>query len=383
VLWGWLNLGVYGWGLWRLRRDVLPPLTPTPLPRGEGGTNIAPLPSGERGWGEGGREALFLTVGLLGALRGLWNGQSNALAVGLLLLAASAAARRRWWAAAGLLAAPVLVKLTPAVLALLLCALWPRKLLGRFLLALAAGLLLPFLTKAPGVVLHHYRDWLAHLLGSSGERWPGFRDAWTVWLAARSVVFGEPPALTDPIAHPLTYRALQVASGLGVLAWCLWQRARGLGPRPLLALTLAMGLAWLMLFGPAVEHATYVFLAPALAWAAAQRCAWRPARPLALASLGLVLVFGWGALLRSFPAAQPFLLAALPLGTALFAVWLCGHAATLTNAEYGMRNAECGTTRGRQCLVLRPDGSTTIPVSSPLIPHSAFRVPQWGERRAT
>src|SRR5262249_49228359 len=113
VLWNWLNLGVYGWGLWRLRRDVLPPLTPTPLPRRE------------RGWGEGGREALFLTVGLLGALRGLWNGQSNALAVGLLLLAAAAVARRRWWAAAGLLAAPVLVKLTPVVLALLLCALWP------------------------------------------------------------------------------------------------------------------------------------------------------------------------------------------------------------------------------------------------------------------
>jgi hypothetical protein len=69
VLWGWLNLGVYGWGLWRLRRDVLP-LVWTP-----------------------GREALFLSVGLLGAMRGLWNGQSNALAVGLVLLAAAATAR--------------------------------------------------------------------------------------------------------------------------------------------------------------------------------------------------------------------------------------------------------------------------------------------------
>ena len=338
VLWGWLNLGVYGWGLWRLRRDVLPPLTPTPLPAG-----LPASMTGERGWGEGGREALFFTVGLLGGLRGLWNGQSNALAVGLLLLAASAAARRRWWVAAVLLAAPVLVKLTPAALALLLCALWPRKLIGRFLLALAAGLLLPFLTKSPGVVLHHYRDWLAHLFGSSGERWPGFRDAWTVWLAVRTAVFGEPPALTDPIAQPLAYRTLQVASGLGVLAWCLWQRARGLGRRPLLALTLAMGLAWLMLFGPAVEHATYVFLAPALAWAAAQRCDWRPARPLAVASLGLVLVFGWGAMLRSFPAAQPLLLPALPLGTALFAAWLCGYAATLPIADCGLRIADSKT----------------------------------------
>jgi hypothetical protein len=347
VLWNWLNLGVYGWGLWRLRRDVLP-------------VTWAP-----------GREALFLTVGLLGALRGLWNGQSNALAIGLLLLAAAAVARRRWWAAAGLLAAPVLVKLTPVVPALLLSALWPRKLLGRFLLALAAGLLLPFLTKAPDLVLHHYRDWLMHLLGSSGERWPGFRDAWTAWLAVRNVLFREPLALTAPIAHPLPYRALQVLSGLGVLAWCLWQRTRGLGSRQLLALTLAMGLTWLMLFGPAVEHATYVFLAPALAWAAAQRCDWRPARPLAVASLGLVLVFGWGAMLRSFPAAQPYLLAALPLGTALFAAWLCGHAATLPIADCGLRIADSNTnTTGRAS-----DGRTDYN-SCVLVFESAIRNPQ-------
>jgi hypothetical protein len=44
----------------------------------------------------------------------------------------------------------------------------------------------------------------------------------------------------------------------------------------------------------------------------------------------VVLVFGWGALLRSLPAAEPYLPAALPVGTALFAAWLCGYAATLT-----------------------------------------------------
>jgi Glycosyltransferase family 87 len=303
LLWNWLNLGVYGWGLWRFRRDVLPG-TWTP-----------------------GREALFLSIGLFGGLRGLWNGQSNALAVGLLLLAIAAVTRRRWWAAAFLLAMPVLVKLTPLAPALLLCALWPRKLIGRFSFALAVGLLLPFLVKSPRFVLQDYQDWFTHLLDTSSERWPGFRDVWTVWLAARHLLFGAELSLTDSMAHPLLYRLVQIGSGLGVLAWCLWQQRRGTDTRLLLTLTLAMGSAWLMLFGPAVEHATYVFLAPPLAWAASQRSSWRPGQFLLVPALALVLVFGWGALIRLWPAAEPFLLLALPLGTVLFTVWLCGYAA--------------------------------------------------------
>jgi MYXO-CTERM domain-containing protein len=279
-------------------------------------------------------------IGLLVALRGLWNGQSNALAVGLLMLAAAALVRRRWWSAAFLLAVPVLIKLTPLVPALLLCALWPRKLIGRFLLALVAGLLLPFATKAPGLVLHDYRDWLAHLFGSSNERWPGFRDAWSIWLSAQHLLFGDTLVLDAPMTHPVLYRLLQAFTGLGVLAWCLWQQRRGVEPRVLVALALTMGLAWLMLFGPAVEHATYAFLGPALAWAAVQRCTWRPGRPVILTALTLVLVFGWGALFRAWPAAQPVLLLSLPLGTTLFVVWLCGYAATLPIADCGMRIAD-------------------------------------------
>ena len=120
--------------------------------------------------------------------------------------------------------------------------------------------MLPFATKAPDVVLTDYRDWLVHLFGSSSERWPGFRDAWTVWLATRHLLFGDALVLDEPMGQPLLYRLLQVSTGLGVLAWCLWQQRRGIEARTLVALTLAMGLAWLMLFGPAVEHATYAFL---------------------------------------------------------------------------------------------------------------------------
>jgi Glycosyltransferase family 87 len=348
IVWSWLSLGVYGWGLWRLRRDVLP---------------AAWTPS---------REALFLMIGLLGALRGLWNSQSNALAVGLLLLAAAALVRRRWWSAAALLAVPVLVKLTPLAPALLLCALWPRKLAGRFVLALVAGLLLPFVTKSPGAVLHYYQEWLAHLSYSSSERWPGFRDAWTVWQAVRHLLFGDTIELDGPMAHPLLYHLVQMATGLGVLAWCLWQKRRGVERRMLVALTLAMGMAWLMLFGPAVEHATYAFLAPVLAWAAVQRCDWRPARPVLGAALVLILVCGWGALVRSLPVAGPFLLTALPLGTALFAVWVCGYATTVGNPDWQTKVLDGAS------LPRTGYNSGMRAVNSALrVPHSAF------ERRAS
>src|SRR5262245_43673311 len=62
VLWGWLNLAVYAAGLWAFARRVLPVT-----------------------WSDG-RLAVYLGLGLLGGLRGLWNGQSNALITGLLLL---------------------------------------------------------------------------------------------------------------------------------------------------------------------------------------------------------------------------------------------------------------------------------------------------------
>ncbi len=94
--------------------------------------------------------------------------------------------------------------------------------------------------------------------------------------------------------------------------------------------TLSMGLAWLMLFGPAVEHATYVFLAPPLAWALLERRAWPHGQGLIVASFTLIMILGWGALTRLLPM-WPILLTALPAGTAVFALWLVGYAGTRQN----------------------------------------------------
>src|SRR5262249_51795109 len=247
ILWSWLNLGVYFLGLRRFVRDVLPG---TWTPRSE---------------------AAFLVLAGAGALAGLWNGQSNPFVVGLLLLGASALVRGRWWSAAILLALTVVLKLTPLPFALLFCALWPRRLVGRFLLALVVGFLVPFLTRPAGMVCEQYRGWTAHLVELSGERWPGFRDAWTVWVVARHTAVGEAglPDLCQPVDAGW-YRGLQLLGGLAVLAACLWMRQRGMSRAALVTLTLALGATWSMLLGPAVEMPTYGFLAPLLAWAVVQ-----------------------------------------------------------------------------------------------------------------
>ncbi len=106
ILWGWLNLAVFGAGLWRMWQTLLP----------------------ARDWSKT-RQTLFFLVALLTALRGLWNGQSNALAVGLLLLGAADLACGRWWRSAFLLAGAVSLKLTPLAPVLLLLAVFPRVLI--------------------------------------------------------------------------------------------------------------------------------------------------------------------------------------------------------------------------------------------------------------
>src|SRR5262245_21200527 len=132
IVWGWLNLAVLLLGLRRLVRDVLPGTWTTQ------------------------REAAFLSLAGAGSLAALWNGQSNPLIVGLLLMAASAVVRRRWWSVAILLATIVALKFTPLPFALLFCALWPRRLTGRFLVALAVDFLVPFLTRPTSIVCEQY-----------------------------------------------------------------------------------------------------------------------------------------------------------------------------------------------------------------------------------
>jgi hypothetical protein len=341
VLWAWVSCAVLLAGLWRFARAVLPDT-----------------------WREG-RTALFLALAAVGSARGVWNGQSNALIVGLLLLGAVEIVRRRWWRSAFLLSASVWLKLTPLAPVLLLGALWPRRLAPRLLVALALLALVPFLTRPPEIVCEHYRDWFAHLVGSSTQRWPGFRDAWTVWEVTRYLFTpGQARLEFAKCFDSAPYRALQLLTAGATAVWCLWQKRQGAGPCRLVTLTLAMGCAWLMLFGPAVEHSTYVFLAAPLSWALLAGHEWRGGRWLIATAFLLVMVLGWGTLTTpvaaALPVIEPGIYLALPVGTALFIVWLIGFAGySLGNSA--ARNASIRTHTSRTSA----DGLlTSLPVSS-------------------
>lgn len=331
ILWAWLNLAVYGIGLWRLWRDLVP----------------------ARDWSEV-RQALFFMVALLIGLPGLWNGQSNALAVGLLLIGAAELSRERYWRSAFFLAGAVALKLTPLAPVLLLMAVFPRALLGRLPIALVGIGLVPFLLGPPGMVCRHHEEWLLHLTASSSERWPGFRDAWTLYLAGKHLLGLAPGPL--PLEEPLHghgYRLVQLLTAAAALLWSLLFSTRGellqapsasagtsrrwrsglVTGRPAatrsrsqinqqLLDTLAIGLVWLMLFGPAVESAGFAFLAPVLAWAVVEPGTSRARRALALLAAGLILVVGCHAVSSLLRPSFPVVVATLPLGTCLVLVWL-------------------------------------------------------------
>ena len=289
VVWNVLNLGVLAWGLCLAARDVFP---------GRWSTC---------------RLALLLSLTFLGAIRPAWNGQSNPLVVGLLLLAVSALARGRGWTAAALLAATVYLKVSPIALALLLVALRPRLLLGRFAVAMLAGAALPFLTRPSAYVLEQYQTWFVLLRGSAATRWPAFRDAWTVW------------ELTGQAVHVPTYRVLQAVVGLATLAWCLGLRRRTDDSRAVLTGALAMGSAYLMAFGPSVEHATYVVLAPTVSWALLRAAECRAGRAWAGLVFALTMVLGTELFERPLMVRYPIVTAVLPAGSLLFAGWLARY----------------------------------------------------------
>jgi hypothetical protein len=270
LIWLWLNIGTYLTGLAAFLRYVLP-----------------------TGWSHR-RTSYFLALSALGAMPCVNNAQSNALVGGLLLLAVACLARERCWSAAFLLAGPVLLKLAPVAVALLFIAYRPRQLLGRFTFVLLVGALLPFLTRPANVVCDQYGAWFQASIQTSSERWPGYRDGWTLWTV-----------LSDsPNAAPIDsagYRLVQIMSALAVLAWCRWQWHRDSSVRWQLTVTLAMGLAWLMLFGPAVEFPSYVMLTPLMAWAALAAEARRQGRWLALVALACIVLLPWRPLTRTGP----------------------------------------------------------------------------------
>jgi hypothetical protein len=240
LLWRWLNAGVYLAALAAWGRLVLPRLlTKT-------------------------QEAfLFLLVVPL-SIGSLNNGQSNALVLGLLLAAMVGVRVGRWNMTSGCLALACLFKLYPVAIGLLLALIYPRRLAGRFALALGIGLAAPFLFQQPDYVISQYAGWIRQLRADDRQILP--LDLWYRDLR-----------LLCQVCHvPLSsqaYLAIQLLSAATLAGFCLACRRAGWEERRLLTALFALGCVWMTLLGPATESCTYILLAPTLAWSLLE--AWR------------------------------------------------------------------------------------------------------------
>jgi hypothetical protein len=283
-LWRLVNVGAFLGGLYWWSRRVLPGIS-----------------SNQRG-------LLFLATIPL-AIGPVHNAQSNPLLIGLLLLGLAAAAAERWNLAAAFIVLSILIKVYPVSVALLLVLLFPRQFTGRFLVALAVGLLLPFGLQSPDYVARQYQNWFRNLEVDTRFNWlleVSYRD---LWLLVR--VLHIPLSVTG-------YQVIQAAVA-GLVALLCWIQARR-GCDRLVLLNSALGLAccWMMLFGPATESSTYIVLAPTMAWALLD--AWYLPRPGWIKGL-VATAFGMFVLARLaslFPfAANVHALGPHPLGALL------------------------------------------------------------------
>ena len=179
-------------------------------------------------------------------------GQMNVFVLVLGAGGVLAAGREAWTLAAVLLAAAAYVKIYPLALGLLLALLWPRRFSWRLALALLGGFVLSLGLQRPGYVWDEYHQWFAVL---------GRDDRLDVDLFATWRDFGFLLRAVGVGLSDRAYRIMEIASG-GVLALFLWwgQRRGGWRRDKLLGGVFCLGCAWMMLFGPATEAATYVVL---------------------------------------------------------------------------------------------------------------------------
>ncbi len=260
------------------------------------------------------REAWFLGLTALGSMSGIWSGQINSLLLAIVIFAAVAIKYNRWWTASFLLTLPVFVKIWPIAVVLLLMACWPRQLSWRFIIFAVALALLPFLTRPFNVVVGQYQEWYVSLIDQNQGRWPGFRDAWTIW-----------ENLWPPVSQ-LGYKVLQLASAAGVLLWCLYQCRRIASTGQLLMAIISIWVSWQLIFGPGSEQLTYGIIAPSAAWAVLVSIEEQRHRLWTILTWLILVLCSCGEIETPLiKHLHPAFAMLLPLSVASFVAWLVWH----------------------------------------------------------
>lgn len=272
TLWTLFGLAMLCWGSVQLLRDVLP-----------------------RTWSEG-QQAVFLSLVLIGNIRGLWSGQTNALIIALAMLGVAAIARRQWWRAAWFFTLPIYIKVWPAALVMLLAAVWPRQLIGRIAIVAILLAAIPWLTREPEFVTRQHKGYYDLIVNQRmGNRQPGYRDGLTLIREVEKLFAPAPQptakqlAIESPLPSAPDYKFVQLGFAALLFLWVMIHRKQKdqteINPinstfempyeNWLMMSILSLWASWELLFGPGSERLTLGILAPSLAWAVVQSNALR------------------------------------------------------------------------------------------------------------
>ncbi len=190
-------------------------------------------------------------------LSNLNNGQANLILIVLLLVAATAAVQCHWWTCAFCASLAVYWKIYPVVFALLLTTIFPRKLTLRICLMLIGLFAFSLVIQKPSYVLREYGSWLVHL-ASDRRRVAEYYGKWRDFYLLLRLM-----GITISVTW---WKVVEVGAGLVAAAICLVGGIRRSSPVTLVFGALSLASVWMLLFGPAVEAATYVLIAAPAAY---------------------------------------------------------------------------------------------------------------------
>jgi len=256
------------------------------------------------------------------SLGNLNNGQASPFIIALLVFGCMAALDGRWTLAAACISFAAFFKIYPLAIGLLLAVIEPRKLSWRLGLGLLIFGALSLVLQRPPYVIEQYRDWWLSL-GADQRRVSTELGSWRdVWLLLR-------------ILHlPITvagYAVLQAGAALAAAIFCWW-RSRTSDRSAVVWSAFTVGCLWITLFGPSTELATYVFIAPSVAFAFAwvvwpmiqgqQRWHWFQFLPIAAYALFLLAeaLNAWVPVIRQ----NTYLHAIQPVAALLFLGFVIG-----------------------------------------------------------